>query len=387
MEQVFDFFRRLGDTSDWPPRWYCGTWSDFHGWLYIVSDLTIWLAYMAIPLILLRFLFVKKGVPLHRVFWLFGSFILLCGLTHLIDAAMFYIPAYRINAVIRFLTGMVSIGTVVALIWHFKEAVGLRTSQEFEHELMFRQQAMQELSRSNRELQQFAYVASHDLQSPLKTIENYLSLIDVKYGTDMDENARKLIGVSTAAAGRMRVLINDLLNFSRVGSTVEFVPVDLNTLIQEIQADMYDDIQSSGARIQADYLPTLNGHPTDLKQLFQNLISNGIKYRRKNIPPILSLQVKEQTDYYLFSVSDNGIGIEKQYYDRIFEIFQRLHNRSEYYGTGIGLATCKKIIDIYGGKIWLESTVGEGTTFYFIMPKVIKTVHHYAQTYSLHSVN
>ncbi|GAA4457641.1 hypothetical protein GCM10023189_28700 [Nibrella saemangeumensis] len=387
MEQVFDFFRRLGDTSDWPPRWQCGTWTDFHGWLYIISDLTIWMAYMAIPVILLRFLFVKRGVPLHRVFWLFGAFILLCGLTHLIDAAMFYIPAYRINALIRFLTGIVSIGTVLALIKYFNEAVGLRTSQEFEHELLFRQQALQELSRSNRELQQFAYVASHDLQSPLKTIENYLSLLDVKYGDGMDDNARKLVGVSAAAAGRMRVLIKDLLDFSRVGSVTEFVPVDLNKVIEEIREDLHDELQSSGAQLHIGPLPILNGHQTDLKQLFQNLISNGIKYRRKNVPPQISLQVKEQADYYLFSIKDNGIGIDKQYYDRIFEIFQRLHNRNDYSGTGIGLATCKKVIDIYGGKIWIDSVVGEGSTFYFIIPKVIKTVHHYAQTYSLHSVN
>lgn len=387
MEQVLDFFRRLTDSSDWPARWYCGNWSDFHGWLYIISDLTIWLAYMAIPLILLRFLFVKKGVPLNGVFWLFGAFILLCGLTHLIDAIMFYIPVYRINALIRFLTGIVSIGTVIALIKYFKEAVGLRTSQEFEHELSFRQQALQELSRSNKELQQFAYVASHDLQSPLKTIENYLGLLDTRYGEGMNDDARKLVGVSTAAAQRMRQLIKDLLDFSRVGSTNEFVPVDLSKLVSEIREDMHEEIAANGVQLEVDTLPVLNGHHTDLKQLFQNLISNGIKYRRKDSTPRILVQAKEQPDYFLFSVKDNGIGISAQYYDRIFEIFQRLHGRGEYPGTGIGLATCKKVVDIYGGKIWVESVVNEGSTFYFIIPKVIKTVHHYAQNYSLHSIN
>jgi chemotaxis family two-component system sensor kinase Cph1 len=166
MQQLLDFFQRLADTSDWPPRWYCGNWTDFHGWLYIISDLTIWLAYMAIPLILIRFIFIKKGVPLAGVFWLFGAFILFCGLTHLIDAAMFWIPAYRINALIRLLTAVVSVATVLALIRYFKEAVGLRTSKEYDRELAFRQLAMQELTRSNQELQQFAYIASHDLQSP-----------------------------------------------------------------------------------------------------------------------------------------------------------------------------------------------------------------------------
>lgn len=387
MEQLTDFFRRLSDTSDWPARWYCGNWTDFHGWLYILSDLTIWLAYMAIPLILLRFLFVKKGVPLHRVFWLFGAFILLCGLTHLIDAIMFYVPVYRINALIRFLTALVSVGTVIALAKYFKEAVGLRTSQEFEYELSFRQQAMQELSRSNKELQQFAYVASHDLQSPLKTIENYLGLLDTRYGHDLDENARKLVGVSTAAASRMRLLIKDLLDFSRVGSVTEFELVDLNTLVNLIKEDLHEEIIASGVQLEIEPLPVLTGHQTDLRQLFQNLISNGIKYRRQGIIPRVWVQVREQPDYFLFSVKDNGIGIESKYYERIFDLFQRLHSRNNYPGTGIGLATCKKVIDIYGGKIWIDSEVGEGTTFYFIIPKVIKTVHHYAQSNSLYSVN
>jgi chemotaxis family two-component system sensor kinase Cph1 len=228
MNEVIEFFQQLANVSDWPPRWYCGRWTDFHGWLYILSDLTIWLAYMAIPLILIRFILVKKGVPLSGVFVLFGAFILLCGLTHLFDAIMFWWPAYRINALIRFLTAGVSVATVLALIRYFDEAVGLRTSKEYDRELSFRQQAMQELTRSNEELQQFAYIASHDLQSPLKTIVNYLTLLESKHGEKLDPDAHKLINVSTAAAERMRILINDLLDFSRVGTDIDFEDVDLH---------------------------------------------------------------------------------------------------------------------------------------------------------------
>ncbi len=386
MEQIYDFFRQLTDTTDWPPRWYCGQWTDFLGWLYIASDGMIWLAYMAIPLILIRFIFIKKGVPLSGVFVLFGAFILFCGLTHLIDAVMFWWPAYRLNALIRLLTGLVSVATVVALIRYFNEAVGLRTSQEFDRELAFRQQAVQELTRSNEELQQFAYVASHDLQSPLKTITNYLSLLEGRYGDQLDENAKKLIGTSTAAAGRMRTLINDLLDFSRVGTNVEFKPIDLNELVAEIVDEQQSDIQATNASIDVAPLPTLRAHRTDLKQVFQNLITNGLKYRRADVPPQLTIRVADEGNHYRFSVADNGIGVEPDYYDRVFQIFQRLHGRNEYPGTGIGLATCKKVIDIYGGQIWLNSTVGAGTTFYFTIPKTIKTVQHYAQAHSLHSV-
>lgn len=387
MEQVIDFFGRLLDTSDWPPRWYCGKWSDFHGWLYIASDLTIWLAYMAIPLILIRFVLLKKGVPLSGFFLLFGAFILFCGLTHLLDALMFWWPAYRISALVRFITGILSVSTVVALIRYFNQALGLRTSGEYERELSFRQQAVQELTRSNEELQQFAYVASHDLQSPLKTISNYLTLFESKYGDQLDDSGKRMIDTSAAAADRMRILINDLLDLSRVGNTTEYEPVDLNSLIHEILDEQQTDIQATGAVITVDPLPTLTAHHTDLKQLFQNLITNGLKYRRPDVTPRLQIQVQDQGDQYEFSISDNGIGIAPQHYDRVFQVFQRLHNRNEYPGTGIGLATCKKVIDIYGGQIWIDSTVGTGSTFYFTIPKIIRTVQHYAQTDSMHTFN
>lgn len=387
MEELYDFVQRLTDTSDWPPRWFCGTWTDFHGWLYIVSDLTIWLAYMAIPLILVRFILIKKGVPLSGVFWLFGAFILLCGLTHLIDAIMFWIPAYRVSALIRFMTGLVSIATVIALIRYFNEAVGLRTSREYERELAFRQLAMQELTRSNQELQQFAYIASHDLQSPLKTISNYLSLLETKHGAQLDTDARRLIGVTTGAAERMRSLINDLLDFSRVGSEIAFTQVDLSVVIDEVLEEQQAEIQQANALIEVEPLPMIMGHQTDIKQLFQNLLSNSLKYRRPDVSPIIHIGVVEEPHQFKFSIRDNGIGIDQQYYERVFQIFQRLHGRNEYSGTGIGLATCKKVVEIYGGNIWLDSTVGVGTTFYFTIPKVIKTVHQYAQADSLYSLN
>ncbi|QHV96792.1 sensor histidine kinase [Spirosoma endbachense] len=387
MEQVVDFFRQLTGSSDWPPRWYCGNWTDFHGWLYIISDLTIWLAYMAIPMILIRFIFIKKGVPLAKVFWLFGAFILLCGLTHLVDAIMFWLPVYRINALVRFLTAVVSILTVFALIRYFNEAVGLRTSKEYDHELSFRLMAMQELTRSNKELQQFAYIASHDLQSPLKTIANYLTLLENKHGVHLDADARRLIGVSTAAAERMRDLINDLLSFSRVGSEIAFTLVNLQDLVDEVLEEQQSEIQSTRATIDVGPLPTVMGHQTDLKQVFQNLISNGLKYHRTDVVPVVTIRSMEEPHQYRFAISDNGIGIDRQYFDRVFQIFQRLHGRNHYSGTGIGLATCKKVVDIYGGQIWIDSIVGSGSTFYFTIPKVIKTVHQYAQTDSLHSLN
>lgn len=384
MEPILDFFQRLTDTSDWPPRWFCGQWTAFHGWLYIVSDLMIWLAYMVIPMILVRYLFVKKGIPLPGVFTLFGAFILLCGLTHLIDAVIFWIPIYRISALVRFLTGLVSIATVITLFRYFNEAVGLRTSKEYDRELSFRQQAVQELTRSNEELQQFAYVASHDLKSPLKTISNYLSLLQSKYGEQLNEEAHKLVSTSINATERMRMLIDDLLSFSLVGSEVAFTEVNLNLLVSEILEEQEAEIKVSDATFDIGYLPTITAHYTDIKQVFQNLIANSLKYRKPNVAPHIILKSFDEGVDYCFAIRDNGIGIESTYFERIFQIFQRLHGRNKYSGTGIGLATCKKVVDIYGGHIWLESTPGEGSTFYFTIPKIIKTTQHYVQADSLH---
>ncbi|GAB3946926.1 hypothetical protein GCM10028805_18260 [Spirosoma harenae] len=345
----------------------------------------IWLAYMVIPLVLVRYLFVKKGIPLPGVFWLFGAFILLCGLTHLLDAAIFWIPIYRISALVRFITGIVSVATVIALFYYFNEAVGLRTSKEYERELSFRQQAVLELTRSNEELQQFAYVASHDLQSPLKTISNYLTLLKQKYGPQLSDDANRLIATSANAAERMRALINDLLNFSRVGTEVAFTQVDLNQIVAEVLEELQEEIEDTNARFDVGRLPSITAHYTDLKQVFQNLIANSLKYRQLTVSPHIIVRAINEDDQFCFAVRDNGIGIDQQYFDRVFQIFQRLHGRNEYSGTGIGLATCKKVVHIYGGQIWVESTPGEGSTFYFTLPKEIKTTHHYAQTHSVYS--
>ncbi|GAB2781224.1 hypothetical protein GCM10027275_26040 [Rhabdobacter roseus] len=387
MNELVAFFSKLTDTSDWPPRWQCGTWSDFHGWLYIISDLTIWLAYMAIPLLLIRFLIIKQGVPLKGVFWLFGAFILLCGLTHLIDALIFWIPVYRISALVRFLTGIVSIGTVLALVRYFDDAVGLKTSQEYEYELQYRQKAVQALERSNEELKQFAYVASHDLQSPLKTIENYLGLLEGRHGGQLDESGLKILHTTIGATHRMRDLIHDLLDYSQVGTDQELLELDLTEVLAETLEEMKGDIEASQAQVRYEKLPSLRVSRSDMKRLFQNLISNGIKYHREGTPPKLTITAQEENAEWIFCVNDNGIGIDPQYFDKIFQVFQRLHSRAQYPGTGVGLATCKKIVLSHNGAIWLTSEPGKGSAFYFSIPKNLKTLHDFKEQTELYTAS
>lgn len=228
-----------------------------------------------------------------------------------------------------------------------------------------------EIERKNKELEQFAYVASHDLQEPLRTISGFVELLQKQYRGKLDGNADKYLDYLSQSSDRMKILIKDLLDYSRIGREKESRQVDCNMLLQEVLADLDKIIRESGATVRADSLPTLHAYPTELKLLFQNLITNAIKFRKQDIPPMISIGAHRENGYWKFAVSDNGIGIEKHFLERIFIIFQRLHTRSQYEGSGIGLAHCKKIAALHGGQIWAESEPGEGTEFLFtISPEI-----------------
>lgn len=228
-----------------------------------------------------------------------------------------------------------------------------------------------ELIVSNNELEQFAYIASHDLQEPLRMVSSFMTLLNKKYGSTFDETATSYIEFALDGAKRMRQLILDLLEYSRVGKILETTEfIDLNALIEEIKILYRKQIEEQQASILVfGTLPLIKSFKSPLLQLFQNLISNALKYSRNGIPPIIKISVSTQDYNWLFAIEDNGIGIEEEYFEKIFVIFQRLHSREEYGGTGMGLAVTKKIVESLGGKIWLESTIKEGSTFYFSIPK------------------
>ena len=532
MDSITDFFQKLFDPAGFPARWHCGKgWTDFHGWLYIVSDLLIWSAYFAIPLIIISYIARRKDVPFHRVYFLFAAFILSCGTTHLLDAIIFWFPVYRLSAVALLITGILSWITVFYLIKLIPIVFALKTSGELEAEVEMRKKVeidleskiarmneaqaiarmgswewdvvtnklswsagmfdifdlqpldegltydqyishihpddktyvdnqikkaysekrfdnfyhriltpagkvktlqskgeiivnpegeiikmigtgqdvseqkkiehellikTHELEEVNTELQKFAYIASHDLQEPLRKIRTYLSRLENENDAlRSDEKSTFYINKMNSAATRMQQLMVDILNFSRISSTAAiFQKTDLTEVVQTVLVDMEISIQNAEAIISVGNLPTIEANESQWMQLFQNLIANAIKFRKPGKHPRITIDSelingqdtgKEQLKtHYKFSgwdenhywakekfcritVIDKGIGLDAEYYERIFNPFERLHNSSEYEGTGIGLAICRKIVEFHNGIIYVESSA-DGTTFIIIVP-------------------
>jgi len=225
-----------------------------------------------------------------------------------------------------------------------------------------------QLEQKNKEMEQFAYVASHDMQEPLRTTSSFVELLQRQYQGKLDEKADKYLSFIVQSSDRMKVLIKDLLDYSRIGRKLELIEVNCNKMLKEVLSDLGTAINETGAEIKAEELPVVYGYPTEIKQLFQNLIINAIKFRQKNISPQINISVQQYQGNWHFAFKDNGIGIEEKHNERIFIIFQRLHNRTKYEGSGIGLSHCKKIVELHKGKIWVESTPGNGSTFYFTLP-------------------
>ena len=532
MNEVRDFFVKLFDVSDFPPRWHCGHWSQFHGWLYLLSDLAIWGAYFAIPLLILRYISRRHGMQFFRIYVLFAAFILACGATHFLDALAFWMPYYRLSALVRFVTAVISWITVFSLVKLLPVAFSLKTTEQLEAEIEHRKRVeeqlqvnnrllteaqeiarlghwqwdipnnrilwsdmalriygftadeqemtyemylekihpedkifvhdsimigfrdsvfpkfyhriilpggpvrtmlckgemsfsaagepvritgtvqditeirnaeqelllkTQRLEASNTELQKFASIASHDLREPLRKIITFGSMLEKEAEEKLGDKGIMYLQKITGSATRMQKLIDDILDLSKltVNSPV-FEKTDLNEVLAQVRSDMEVTINNAAANIQIDYLPELDGNASQLCQLFQNLLTNAIKFTRPGTPPEIKIwadiitaaalpgliakppghsysvmgnpDYSESERFAKIMVQDNGIGFDEVYLDKIFLIFQRLHDKTAYEGTGIGLAVCKKIAELHNGYITATSTPGAGTTFIIILP-------------------
>ncbi len=267
---------------------------------------------------------------------------------------------------------------VLTAIVPFKDAEGkiseyLSIRQDItkrkEAEELLRSDYVKRLEYQNNELQQFVYIASHDLKDPLNTIIGISKVLRDKFSTGLDSQGIELINMIFNSGERMSTLIKELLDYSRLGQKRELTHVDCNELLMQIKEDLNEKIMSTNATVNADCLPNIKAYKTELRLLLQNLITNAIKFQKPGNTPQIEISVEENDDLWQFAVADNGIGIEEKNQDKVFNIFTKLHNREEYEGTGIGLAHCAKVVDMHRGKLWIESEFGEGSTFYFTIPK------------------
>lgn len=530
MEQVLDFFRTLFDTSDWPARWSSGNWSNFHGWLYIISDLLIWSAFVVIPMAIFRYVSRRPDSRFIRTYVLFAILILACGLVHLLNAVSFWSPLYRLDALIRLMTGLLAWAVVWHLIQFMPVASSLRTHADLEKDVTERkkveqdlqltndqlniaqeiarlghwewdvpnnrvtwskglhkiyetdesielsyekylehlhpedrdfvhntiqqayltktfpdfthrirtsgekekiiyskgevvtndagevlkmigtaqditeqqktqQQMMErtlELENMNAELQKFAYVASHDLQEPLRKIVTFSSLLEKEMQSNLSDRSKMYMDKIVQSSQRMQMLIDDILQFSSLtAKKSDYKRTDLNIVVKQVLSDMEIKLQETGAVIKVGKLPVMDAIASQMMQLFQNLLTNALKFRQENSAPEITIShsivdADELTNYHWFdnqpassagysyswgreqfakiTVSDNGIGFDESHAEKIFEIFQRLHTSHLYEGTGIGLAICKKIVDNHHGIISAEGKINQGATFTIILP-------------------
>lgn len=361
MNDIVDFFKGLFATNKWPARWHCGEWTNFHGWLYIISDLMIWTAYFLIPVIIINYFSKKRAtIKFQKVYVLFATFILLCGSTHLLDAMMFWIPMYRFNALVRFATGVVSLFTVYYLVQLLPSIFKQRTNTELESEIAKREEAERLLEEANKNLQSFAYIASHDLQEPLRKISTFSGLL-LRGNDDMfDDRSKELLNKIKNSSTRMQAMVKDVLTLSTIDE-VQLREVNIAEPVKKAIEDLEIKILQKNATINVGDLPKVMGSEPYLTQLFMNLIGNSIKFSKGQ--PVINITGETNGDAAVIQLEDNGIGMKEEDIKKIFIAFSRLHSRSEYEGSGIGLAICKRIVDMHNGEIEVRSEEGKGSIF------------------------
>ena len=234
-----------------------------------------------------------------------------------------------------------------------------------------RKKLIEQLQKTNAELEQFAYVASHDLQEPLRMVTSFVSLLGQQYADKIDDKGKEFIKIAVEASERMRTLISDLLQYARIGRESQVrVDIDCNQEMRHVVQNLDTAIKGTGATVDVGPMPNIRGNPVEFLRLMQNLIGNGIKFHREGVAPVIRVSAKRKSDMWIFTIADNGIGLKQEYYERIFQPFKRLHTQEEYHGSGIGLAVCRKIVENLGGRIWIESVVGQGSTIRFYVPVV-----------------
>ena len=376
----------LLDTADFPPRWYCGNWSAVHGWVHIVSDVLIFGAYAAIPLALAYFVSRRKDAPFPKLFWLFCAFIFACGTGHLIEASIFWQPWYRLSGLTKATTAVVSWATVLVLVPILPKALALpglaKVNADLEREVEVRKRAEKALEGTNQQLQhrhdeleQFIYTVSHDLKAPLVTTLGFVGMLKDELAASGTPQARDSMLRIERAAIRMGQTIDELLQLSRIGRVAD-QPEALDTakLLGTIVEGLELQIQKAGATVAIEPdMPHVLMDERKFRQVLENLLTNAIRYGCPARGARIEVGSRRTADEVQFFVRDFGQGIAPQYREKIFELFQRLQTDQE--GTGVGLAIVRRVAQVLGGRAWVESEPGQGTTFWFALPTSYEIQH------------
>lgn len=379
-----DFFAWPLNTDGFPARWNCGSgWSDepFVGWIHIISDVVTWASYMAIPILMAYFLW-KRGeedVVFPRIYGLFATFILVCGTVHLIEAVIFWAPIYRLSAIIKLATAVVSAFTAFSLIKVAPAAIALPglavVNQKLGDEINQRkavqgelQTLNDELRSSNSDLEQFAYIASHDMRSPLRGISQLAGWIEEDDSENLSDESKLHLKQLHGRISRMQTLLDDLLAYSQISQNklAAAEVVDTGLLLDEVIDDL--NLPSGMRVVKPVEMPVFDTVRTPLKLVLQNLIGNAVKHHDLD-QGLIAVEVDELEHSYQFRVTDDGPGIQPRFHAQIFDMFQRLKSRDETEGTGLGLAIVKKMVSSVGGEVELVSD-GRGAEFAFTWPKI-----------------
>lgn len=373
MEQVIDFFRKLAESDQFMPRWVCGQWSEFHGWIYIISDLTIFLAYMAIPIAMVYFVRKRWGdLPFRQVFWLFIAFISLCGTTHLIDAVIFWVPVYRVNAMVLAATGLVSVITVVAMVKVIPQALAYKSPIELQAAVDTKtaelEQRVSELnllsarvSRKKQQVENFAYITSHNLRSPSA---NLVSLVHDLEHADAERKELIMPMLVKSSDQLMRTLDDISQVLMQSNPHDEAKVIRFAELLDEIKLELHLEMNETKAEIEADFsdCPEILYAPDHLKSVLQNLISNAIRYRHPERKPRIELKTWFYDGRVFLECKDNGQGIDLQKHgESLFRLYKTFHRNPD--AKGIGLFLIRHQLESLDGSIDVGSKIGEGTTF------------------------
>ncbi|BAY34261.1 two-component sensor histidine kinase [Nostoc carneum NIES-2107] len=416
MELLYNFF----SSGNFIPHGHCYLWKPELVWLHILADTIIALSYYSIPLTLIYFVRKRDDIPFKIIFLLFGAFIISCGTTHLMEVWTLWHPVYWLSGAMKAITALISLYTAITLIPLVPQALALpspaqleaaymalkdenaerqrveqelrkyketleelveqrtaelaKTNEQLQQEIIQRQQSQEKMAEllkavksANQDLNDFAYVVSHDLKAPLRGISSLSEWLLSDYGDKFDDEGKELVRLLISRVKKMYNLIDGILQYSRAGSYREQkTQVNLNDVVRDVI-----DLLAPPENIQIEIiskLPIISAEITRIKQIFQNILSNAIKFIDKPEGRII-INCTEDNIYWQFSIADNGLGIEEKYFTKIFQIFQKLSNDDNSDSTGIGLSLVKKIVELYGGTVWVESEVGQGSKFFFTLKK------------------